>query len=166
MKRLPNAVVSAVSLVATMVISVVLGAAVAVGIVVTWFNNTRGDGYAVFLITSISTGIFVSLVTFTALVSSHHVPAGATVALSASAWIVAAAYLTWDTCRSSYIYWDNWRWIMRSADVRAYDLNWIITGWLAIGVAGSLGLFVSRTLLRRASPKSVGCRDKSSHGPP
>ena len=156
MKRLANALVGAASLVAAMAVSVVAGAVVAFVVVSTWVRTSPADGFAVFVIISISTGIFVSLVTFTALVSKHHVPAEMTVAFSASAWIVAAVYWTWDTCRSSYITWDNWRWIMRyHADYRAYHLNLIFRAWLAIGVAGSLGLLLSRTLLRRASRKRV-----------
>jgi hypothetical protein len=157
MKRLPNALATGISLLAAMLASIGAGLLVAFGVVVTWFNNTRGDGYAVLVITTISMGIFVSLVTFTFLVSFHHVPSGTTVPFAASAWIVWAAYLTWANCRESYITWDNWLWIIRTqSDFRAYYLNWMIRGWLAIGVGGVLGLFVSRVLLKRASRKRAG----------
>jgi high-affinity Fe2+/Pb2+ permease len=148
MKRLPNALVSGVSLVGAMAMSVGVGCSVAIGVVITWwvgvigFNNDWGDANGWFLIIWISTGIFVSLVTFTALASSHHVPAWKTVPFSASAWFLAAVYLTWH----------NW---CIHADSRVIWLNFVIRMWLAICIAGALGLLVSRTLLKKAAQKRV-----------
>ena len=149
MKRLPNALVSGVSLVGATAISIGMGCSVATGLVATWwvvvigFNNNWEGGNGWFLITWISTGIFFSLVTFTALASSHHVPARKTVPFSASGWIFAAVYITWH----------NWR---IHADTRIIWLSWVMSMWLAIGIAGAFGLLVSRTLLKTAARKRVG----------
>jgi hypothetical protein len=62
----------------------------------------------VLLITTVSTGIYISLVTFAWLASFYHVLSGTSVPFAPLAWVVWAAYLRWMNCRDSYITWDNW----------------------------------------------------------
>lgn len=148
--RFPNSVESTIQLVGSLVFATLVGIGIAILIVWVWFNDARVDAYAVLLIASISAGLFAHLVSFTALAARHRIPSIYAVLMPAVLWVSLATYLTWDTCRSSYITLDNWMWVLRSGDQRTYELNWIIRGWLAIGLAGFVGLMVCRNILKRA----------------
>ena len=156
--RLSNSVVSTFQLLGSLIIATLVGVGIAILSVWVWFNDGRLDAYAVLLIASISFGLFAHLVTFTALVSRHHIPSMYAVTVPALLWVSLATFLTWDTCKSSYITWDNWMWVLESGDQRIYELNWIIRGWLAIGFAGLLGLVISRNILERAMVKQRAAR--------
>lgn len=145
--KFPCWLVTGLSAVAALVIGILLGIGIAIMVVMLWFENTRGDGYAAFMIASIAAGMFVSMVAFAAMVTRHHPPSAYPLLAVMIPWLLFALYVTWGTCKSSFITWDNWRWILRSADQRIYELDWIIRGWLSILVSALMGLLVSRAIL-------------------
>ena len=148
--KVPYWAVTGLSAVGALVIGILLGIGIAILVVMLWFENTRGDGYAAFMIASIAAGLLVSMVAFAATVTRHHSPSAYPLLAVLIPWLLFAAYVTWGTCKSSFITWDNWRWILRSADQRIYQLDWIIRGWVAILVAALMGLLLSRAILNRA----------------
>jgi len=153
--RVPSSAATAVAVFASLAIAVVVAIAMGVAVVVLWYANTRGEGYAAFVVTFIAVGLFSNLVGFAALVSRHHVPSPYTLLLALIPWLFLGIYGTWATCREYFITWGNWRWILKSADFRVYELNWIFTGWLAIGISALLGLLASRTLIAGARTKKA-----------
>src|ERR1700686_5470914 len=97
-----------------------------------WFRNTRSDGAAAFMIAAIASGLFTSVVAFVVIVCRHHAHSPKTLVVPAGLWLFAATLLTWTTCKDSYITAQNALWILKSGDQRRNELNWLITGWLAI----------------------------------
>jgi hypothetical protein len=69
-------------------------------------------------------------------------------------WIALALVDTWATAKEAFIDWSNWRWILSNAgtDLRGYELNWIIRGWIAVFSAALIGLVVVRTIVSGRAP--------------
>jgi hypothetical protein len=153
--RVPSSAATALAVFVSLVIAIVVAIAVGVAVVVLWYANTRGEGYAAFIVTFIAVGLFTNLVGLAALISRHHVPSPYTLLFALIPWLFLEIYDTWATCRAYFITWDNWRWILKSADFRLHELNWIFTGWLAIGISALLGLITSRMLLAKAKAKKL-----------
>jgi len=148
LKRLPDSVVTMLTLVVAIGSSILVGAGIGYLVVVLWFSNTRSDGAAAFLIAAIASGLFTSVVLFVTIVSRHHAPSPKTVVLPAGLWLIVVIQLTWTVCKGSFIAAHNVLWILKSGDQRIYELNWLITGWLAIFVSLAAALFASRLILR------------------
>ena len=147
-KRLPDSEATTLAIAGAIGSSILVGAGIGYLVVVLWFRNTRADGVAAFLIAAIAAGLFTSIVVFVAIVCRHHAPSPKTVLVPAGLWLIAAIQLTWTTCRGSFITAQNAFWILKSGDQRSYELNWLITGWLAILMSLVAALSVSRFILR------------------
>jgi hypothetical protein len=128
--------------------SILVGAGIGYLVTVLWLSNTRSDGAAAFLIAAIASGLFSSVVVFVAIVCRHHVPSPKTVVVPAGLWLIAAIQLTWAICKGSFITAQNALWILKSGDQRSHELNWLITGWLAIVVSLVAALSASWLILR------------------
>jgi hypothetical protein len=134
--------------------SIVVAAIVAIGVVWIWFANTRGDALAAFEISFLAAGAFSAPVAFS-LFGRHRRWGMYLIALTVLPWIVLAVYATVGVCREFFITWDNWRWILKSGDQRLYELDWIIRGWQAIGIATLAGLLASRAMLKKPPMQSA-----------
>jgi len=148
LKRLPDSIVSTVAMVGAIGSSILVGGGMGYLVTVLWFSNTRSDGAAAFLIVAIASGLFTSVVVFVNIVCRHHAPSPKTVVVPAGLWLIAAIQLTRTICKGSFITAPNALWILKSGDQRSYELNWLITGWLAILVSLLAALFASRFILR------------------
>ena len=147
-KRLPDSVATTLAMVGAIGSSILVGAGIGFRVTVSWFSNTRSDGAAAFLISAIAAGLFTSVVVFVAIVCRHHAPSPKTVLVPVGLWLIAAIQLTLTTCRGSFITAQNALWILKSGDQRSYELNWLITGWLAILISLVAALTASRFILR------------------
>lgn len=147
-KRLPDSAATTGAMVSAIASSIFVGAGIGFLVTVSWFRNTRADGAAAFFIAAVAAGLFTSVVVFVAIVSRHHAPAPKIVLVPAGLWLIVAIKLTLATCRGAFITVQNALWILKSGDQRSYELNWLITGWLAILISLVVALSVSRFILR------------------
>ncbi|MFZ3213431.1 MAG: hypothetical protein WA188_18160 [Terriglobales bacterium] len=153
--RVSSSAATTLAVFVSLVIAIVVAIAVGVAVVALWYADTMGEGVAAFIVTFIAVGLFSNLVGLAALISRHHVPSPYTLFFALTPWLFLGIRETWTTCRAYFITWDNWRWILKSADLRLYELNWIFTGWLAIGISALLGLITSRMLIAKAKAKRL-----------
>lgn len=154
-KRLPDSVATTLAMVWAIGSSILIGAGIGFLVTVLWFSNTRADGAAAFLIAAIAAGLFTSVVVFVAIVHRHHAPSPKVVVVPAGLWLLVAIQLTLTTCKGSFITAQNALWILKSRDQRSYELNWLITGWLAILISLLAALSASRLILREDSPQTA-----------
>ena len=128
--------------------SIIAALITAVGVVWIWFANTRADGLAAFEVSFLAAGAFSSPIACS-LLARRRLPGMYLIGFAVLPWLALAAYATVQVCKESFITWNNWRWILKSGDQRLYELDWIMRGWQAIGVATLLGLVVSRMIVSR-----------------
>lgn len=147
-RRLPNRTATALAIVGSLIFSVIVGLSAGFVVVLLWFRDTRGDGFAAFEIATISAGLLVSTVLFVWLLIHHHRPSRFLLAVPAFPWLTVAIYLTWVTCAGSFITWSNWVWILKSGDDRNYELGWIIRGWISILLSLVAAVAIGRVILR------------------
>lgn len=152
-RTLPNGSATVLAMVAALLCSLLVAGACGMLVVWLWFADARSYGLAAFIVGFFAAGIFANPVVFAAIVTRHHVPSPVTFLIPVVPWFILGVLQTWSTCKEFFITWDNWRWIIKSSDSRVEWLNWIFTGWLAMGLSALAGLLVSRGLINRVKSR-------------
>ena len=145
---LRDSVAAASAILGAVALSALVGTGIGVLVTILGFRDTRSAGLATFLIATIATGLFASVVAFVLMVRRHHIPSPFTALLPALLWLIVATRLTWMTCKESFITTQNALWILQSGDQRNYELGWLIRGWTAIVASLIAAFLASRWILR------------------
>jgi hypothetical protein len=100
--RLRGSVAAASAIIAAVALSAFVGTGIGVLVTVLWFRDTQSAGLAAFLIATIATGLFASVVAFVLMVRRHHIASPCTALIPALLWLIVATRLTWMTCKGFF----------------------------------------------------------------